>query len=119
MFTVPWFVVALYMVAYAIAGMAIGAITGCLVSLLTKGGRHGILKDAFLGSCGYLAGFVACIFTPWPRNSITYRLEGGTEVTSTMNRYQHPEVVAVIIAILLPLLHELYLWKKRNTASLT
>jgi hypothetical protein len=36
-----------------------------------------------------------------------------------MNRYQHPERVAIVIAILLPLLHELYRWRKRNPAPLT
>ena len=67
-----------------------------------------MLTDAFLGAFGYLAAWHACIFMPWPRNTITYRLEGGTQVSSTMNRYQHPERVAIIIAVISPLLYELY-----------
>ena len=59
------------------------------------------------------------VFLCLGRNTITYRLEGGTEVSSTMNSYQHFERVAICIAILLPLLHELYLWKKRKASQLT
>jgi len=108
MFPVPWFVVALYLAAYAIVGMTIGAITGWAVSLLAKGARRKVLTDAFLGAFGYLAAWHASIFMPWPRNTITYRVEGGTQVSSTMNRYQHPERVAIIVAVILPLLYELY-----------
>src|SRR5947209_14237039 len=107
MFPVPWFVVALYLAAYALAGMAIGAITGWLVSLLTKGGRQRLLKDALLGSFGYLAGFFVCIFMPWPQNTVVSRLEGGGSVATTTNRYQHTERVAIVIAMLLPLPQEL------------
>jgi hypothetical protein len=108
MFPVPWFVVALYLAADAVVGMAIGAITGWLVSWLTKSGRPKLLKDALLGSFGYLAGFIGCIFTPWPRNTVVKQLDGAGSVATTMNTYQHPERVAIVIAILLPLLQELY-----------
>jgi hypothetical protein len=56
---------------------------------------------------------------PWPRNTVVKQLEGGGSVATTMNRYQHPERVAIAIAIILPLLQELYRWRKRNAASLT
>ena len=117
MFQVPWVVVALYWAAYALAGMAIGAITGRLVSLLTKGGRQRLLKDALLGSFGCLAGFFVCIFMPWPQNTLVTRLEGGGSVATTMSRYQHPERVAIVIAMLFPLLYELSRWKKRKPSS--
>ena len=119
MFVVPWFVVALYVAAYAVVGMAIGAITGWLVSRLTRSVRQKLLKDALLGSFGYLAGFIGCIFMPWPRNTVVKQLDGGGSVATTMNTYQHPERVAIVIAILLPLLQELYRWRKRNAESLT
>ncbi len=97
-------------------GMAIGAFTGLLVSLITRCGVRALWKDGLLGSVGYVVGFIGCIFMPWPRNTITYQMEGGTTVTSTMNMYQHPERVAVLVAILLPLLNELYRWKRRRAA---
>ena len=52
---------------------------------------------------------------PWHTNTITYELSGGTHVTSTMNNYQHPERVAVVVAIILPILYELY--RKRLHAN--
>jgi uncharacterized membrane protein YeaQ/YmgE (transglycosylase-associated protein family) len=119
MFPISPVVMVISLVVYALAGMAIGALTGWLTSLITKCGQKGLLKDGFLGSFGHLAGFIGSISVPWPRNTITYRLEGGTEVSSTMNSYQHPERVAIAIAILLPLLRELYLCKKRKASQLT
>jgi hypothetical protein len=65
-----------------------------------------------LGSFGFLAGFIGSILMPWPRNAISYALDGGTSVTSIMNTYQHTERVAIALAILLPLLHELYRFKR-------
>jgi uncharacterized membrane protein YeaQ/YmgE (transglycosylase-associated protein family) len=108
-------VVILYLMAYAVAGMAIGTLSGWLCSLMTKSGTQGILKDAFLGSFGYLAGFIGCIFMPWPRNTVVERLQGGGSVATTMNAYQHPERVAIVVAVLLPLLHELYRFKRTRS----
>lgn len=117
MFPVSWFVVALALTAYAVAGMALGAATGWLVSLLT-GMRRQLLKDASLGAFGYLAGFIGCIYMSWPRNTVTTKLPGGGTVATTMSSYQHPERVAVVVAILIPLLYELSRWKKLRAASL-
>lgn len=52
---------------------------------------------------------------PWPRNTISYQTKEGVLVTSTMNTYQHPERVAIVVAVLLPLLHELYRLKRART----
>jgi len=118
MFPVPWPVVVAYLLAYALAGIAIGALTGWLVSLIARNHPTALLKDGLLGSVGFLVGFFIAALMPWPRNTITYQLEGGTTVSSTMNSYQHPERVAIVVAILLPLLNELYRWRKRKTAQL-
>jgi hypothetical protein len=56
---------------------------------------------------------------PWPENTVVKQLDGGGTVSTTMNTYQHPEHVAIAVAILLPLLYALYRWRKRNAASLT
>jgi len=115
MFPVSWFVVAISLVAYATAGLAIGAATGWLISRLRMGSQQNILNDALLG---YVAGFFGCIFMPWPRNTVITQLPGGT-VATTMSRYQHPERVAIVIAMLFPLLYELSRRKNRPGASLT
>jgi len=75
--------------------MVIGALGGLLVSLATKCGQQGIIKDAFLGSFGFLVGFLGCVSMPWPRNTIVEQLEGGGTVTNDLNIYQHPYRVAL------------------------
>ena len=109
------------LVLCAIGGMAIGALSGWLISLITKCGTRGIGRDALLGSVGFLVGFIGTIYMPWHQNTITERFGGGstvtTTVTTTMNTYQHPERVAVVIAVLLPLLHELYRFWRTRTAQ--
>jgi hypothetical protein len=102
------------LLAYAMFGMAIGALSGWLTSLITKCGPQGVWKDVFFGSFGYLAGLFGCLLLPWPQNTISEHLDGGGTMTSTMNRYQHPERVAIVIAVLLPLLHELYRFKRKR-----
>jgi uncharacterized membrane protein YeaQ/YmgE (transglycosylase-associated protein family) len=119
MFPVPWPIVVMYVVAYALAGMAIGAITGWVVSRMTKGRRPGLVKDALLGSFGYVGGIISCALMPWPVNTVVEQLSGGGSVVTTMSRYQHPQRVAVALAILFPLLLEVYKWKKHKSAPLT
>jgi hypothetical protein len=108
MFPVSPNVFVIYFAVYTVAGMAIGALTGWLASLVTKSGPKWILKDALLGSIAFLVGFIGCMFIPWPSNRVVEHLEGGGTVASTMSRYQHPEWVAIVMAVLLPLLHEVY-----------
>lgn len=119
MFPIGWPVAAFFFLLHALAGAAIGALTGLLLSLTTRRTARAFLRHGFLGVIGYFIGFLGCIFTPWPENTITYRLEGGALVTETANIYQHPERVAIIVAILLPLLNELYRWRKQKTAKLS
>jgi uncharacterized membrane protein YeaQ/YmgE (transglycosylase-associated protein family) len=66
----------------AILGMAIGAITGWLSSLVLKSGTGGVIRDSFLGWFGYLAGFYGCIFMPWPRNTSSEGFAGRDEINN-------------------------------------
>jgi len=109
MFPLPWPIAALSLLLRALAGMAIGALTGWFVSLVTRRGSQAAVKDGFLGLFGYFAGFIGCIVV-WPRNAITYRVEGVTLI--------NPEWVAIFGAVLFPLLNELYRWRKGSTTSL-
>jgi hypothetical protein len=90
-----------------LTGMVIGGVSGCLVSLALRLGWRGALWDAPLGAVGLVGGFVGSVLIPWPRNTITYKV-GDTVVSSTMNSYQHPDIVALVLAILLPVLREVY-----------
>jgi hypothetical protein len=96
--------------------MAIGALTGILVSRVFRLKIHGILKDGLLGSFGFLLGQIGTLFVPWPANTITYYV-GQTLVTETANRYQHPERVGIVVAIILPLLREIYRFKLSKAPS--
>ena len=115
---VPSVVVIFILIAYAVAGMAIGASSGWLASLITKCRPKVVLRDAFLGSFGFLVGFIGCMLVPWPTNTIVEPLEGGGTVATTMNTYQHPARIAVVMAILLPVIYEVYrLQRSRSKLS--
>jgi hypothetical protein len=83
---------AIYTAMYSVVGMVIGALTGLLASLETGYGSKSILKDAYLGAIGLVGGFIGCISTPWPRKAF---------------------VVAIVTAVLLPALHEVYRFTRR------
>jgi hypothetical protein len=83
---------AIYLVVYGVVGMVIGALTGLLASLVTGYGSKWILKDGFLGWIGLVAGFFGC--TPWPRYAV---------------------VVAIVVAVLLPALHEVDRFARART----
>jgi hypothetical protein len=108
MFPIAPIIVVVTYFGFALFGAVIGLFGGWLLSLVTKCGPQGFLKNAGLGALGFLMGFLGCVLLPYPRNTINYQLEGGVVVTSTMNRYQHPYGVAIVMAVFLPLIHEVY-----------
>ena len=114
MFPVSASIVVIYLIAYGLAGMALGAFSGWLTTLVTKCDARELIKDALLGSLGYLAGLIGCALTPWPTNTVSYFHHGTLIETSTMNRYQHPHAVGIFAAILLPLVHELYRFRRAH-----
>lgn len=91
----------------AFIGMAVGALTGLLASLMLrlKIRVRDIVLDGLLGSLGFPLALVGVLLIPW-RNTIAYHV-GDTLVTSTMNHYQHADLVAYVAAMLLPILREL------------
>jgi uncharacterized membrane protein YeaQ/YmgE (transglycosylase-associated protein family) len=111
MIPIPWTIVVVFVVVYAVAGLWIGGLSGWLGRRIMKGDSRGFEVDAFLGAFGFLAAYIGCAYMPWPENTVVESLKGGGYVTTTMNRYQHPSRVAVVMAVLLPLLHEIYRYK--------
>ena len=114
MLPVPLVVTIAFAALYAVIGGVLGILSGWLTALALKSPRR-LKVDAGLGSAGFLLGGFISFVMPWHTNTITYELSGGTHVTSTMNNYQHPERVAVVVAIILPILYELY--RKRLHAN--
>jgi len=111
MFT-PHFLLIFFILSTALVGLSVGAVMGasaCLLLRLSFRFRD-IVVDGILGAVGCFIGWFAIFSIPW-RNTITYYV-GSTLVTSTMEHYQHGELVACIAAMLLPILHELRRFKK-------
>jgi len=96
----------IFLFGHALVAMVIGVASGWLTYAFTKTGSRRLIAYALLGVTGYFAGFSTC-FLPWHNNTISYRLSGGTVVTSTANFFQYYERVAVIAAIMLPGMYEL------------
>ena len=107
----------IFLIGHAILAGVIGLVSGWLTHAFTKTGSRRLLADALIGILGYFAGVSTC-FLPWHKNTISYRLSGGTLVTSTANYFQYYERVAVIVAVILPCLFELirFFRARRSTA---
>jgi hypothetical protein len=110
-------IVVVFALLYSAASLAAGAVCGLLVSLLSKGHRSKLRLDAFCGLLGFWGGFFGAISMPWHRNTITERLDGGGTVTTTMNSYQHPFRIAVVFAVLFPILYEVYRLRRETKTS--
>ena|SRR5450432_465588 len=97
----PWPLTVIFLLMHALAGMAVGALTGWLVCLVAKVRPRALVADGILGIFGYFAGFVGCVLV-WPKNTITY----GTG--------PNPQWAAVLVAAFLPLLNEVYRKTRRT-----
>jgi hypothetical protein len=97
----------------AVIGLVVGALTGffgCLLLRLKIRFRD-VVTDGILGAIAFPLVFAGISIVPW-QNTITYHV-GDTLVTSTMTSYQHPDLVAYTVAILLPLSREVHRFKNR------
>jgi hypothetical protein len=116
MFPVSHALIAMFLIVYALAGAVTGALAGSALSFSLKLGMRGVWKDILLGALGFLLGFFASVLLPWPRNTVVYHIDG-TQVMSTMSRFQHPYAIAFTLAILLPVANELYCWSRSRALA--
>jgi MFS family permease len=105
-------VMIIFVSLYAIGGALLGVLSGWITARILKS-RHRLAVDSMLGATAFLLGGFIAIVIPWHTNTISYQLSGGTNVTSTMDSYQHPERVAVLAAIAIPGLHEILRNRRR------
>jgi hypothetical protein len=99
-------------IVIALLGATIGAVSGILFSLIFKLRVRGIVKDALFGAIGSVLTVIGCAVIPWPRNTISESVGPGLTVQTTMNRFQHPYIAAIIVAATLPALHQLFRFKR-------
>jgi uncharacterized membrane protein YjjB (DUF3815 family) len=88
--------------------MLMGLLTGSLSSALLKLRMKTLLIGALLGALGSTICFLVFDNMPWQKHTITTSLGGRGVGQITMNRFQHPEIVAFAVAALLPILHQFY-----------
>jgi H+/Cl- antiporter ClcA len=112
MFQVATPIVIFVYVIFAFFGAAIGAVSGILFSVIFKLRAQGIVKDALFGAIGFVLTVIGCAVIPWPRNTISESVGPGLTVQTTMDRFQHPYIAAIIIAAALPALHQLFRLKR-------
>jgi len=96
-----------YFLILAFVGASAGLFIGLLVSYISKITVRGFVTDALLGLFGAVGALLFCLFAPWPRDTVTYRVNGAVETTTTIG-YRHPERIALLVAIALPAVRELY-----------
>src|SRR5437762_11601539 len=111
-FYLGWGVVLTFVIAWAVFGAIVGAVAGLCTAAVLRTVWSGVWQDAIIGGIALPGAIVFFAFLPWPRNTITYTLRGGTTVTSTMNRFQHDEGLGWTLAALLPIANEV----RRRTA---
>ena len=101
-------------ISAVVVGGSIGAAIGVLVSIIGKQATLGraFLIDTLLGAVGFAGTRLVFVFAPIHGETIT-RHVGNAVLTTTMNRYQYPNRVALPLAVLLPLLYEFFVQKKR------
>jgi len=94
-------------VAIALLGAVVAVLTGALISTALKRRIQGavVAKDALLGAMGSIITVILCATIPWPRNTETTILGSDIRVETSMSRFQHPYIAAVIVAIVLPAIH--------------
>jgi uncharacterized membrane protein YeaQ/YmgE (transglycosylase-associated protein family) len=101
----------------AVLGSIIGVLSGMLASKVFKLRMQGITKDAFTGAIGSVAAVIACAVVPWPRNTISESLGAGLRVETIMNRFQHPYLLATLVAVIVPALHQFIRFRKARRSQ--
>ncbi len=106
MFPIPGALAAYGLVLLSTLGGIVGALAGFLAAHAFKLRATAIWKNGIIGATAFIATFFVCLLIPY-RNTISYKLDGGVTVTSTMDHYQHPLELGLILAGFIPILFEL------------
>jgi hypothetical protein len=105
-----------YALFLAAVGCGVGTVESLALSSALKSPKREAWKDAVLGACGMVGGFLLCAIVPWPQNTVTYKI-GDTMVSSTMRSFQHPYYVAFALSVALPLMRGLLKARRQNRGA--
>jgi H+/Cl- antiporter ClcA len=112
MFQVAPFVTILGYAVIALFGGVIGLLVGILACRFRRNDSKVVLWDGLLGCVGSVVAVIGCAIVPWPTNTVSRSLSPGIHVDSTMDRFQHPYIAAVIVAAILPAVNEWFRAKR-------
>ena len=102
-----------FLVFPTLVAALVGLGSAVVVSLLLRRPPESIaLRGGAFGAGTFLLVFVLSSVTPVPRNTVITYLPGGTKLTSTMNRFQHPIALSYATAALVS--GALALWRSRR-----
>ncbi len=109
MFQIAPGAVVLGYIVIALLGAIVAVLSTVLISSALKRSVQGagITKDALLGAMGSTITVFLCAAIPWPWNTETKILGSGVRVETSMSRFQHPYIAAIVVAIVLPVFHQL------------
>lgn len=120
MFQIAPEIIVLAISTMSFVGAVIGLSSGIVTSLILKVGLRGVWKDALLGAIAVPIGLVLVYIIPWPENTVRRPIAGGSEMETTMKTFQHPLAVAFVLALMLPILHNAYRYRRpgnKNAAA--
>jgi hypothetical protein len=105
------------MLGYALLCAGIGLLSGWSVAAIFKSRNRNLVLDATLGLVGLLLAAVLVANIPWPQRTVI--TEGNRTTILTTDRYQRPQLVAFLLAAILPSINELYRfrWYGQRTTS--
>ena len=106
-------------VLMGLLGAIVAVFSGVLISAAFKSRIQGavVAKDALLGAMGSVITVILCATIPWPWNTVTTTLGPGVRVETSMSRFQYPYIAAVVVAIVLPALHQLIRSKRARSSQ--
>ncbi len=97
-------------------GLLLGAGTGFLSSLALELQRRGIWKDAILGLIAVPIGFILVSIIPVPQHTVYARI-GNWQTQQAAQQFQHPLVLAFILAATLPICRNVWRFRHQRRDS--
>jgi len=109
--------VVLAYVLVALLGAIVSVLSGALISTVFKLRKQRSVRYALLGSVGSVLTVILSATIPWPWNTLSTSLGPGVRLETAMDRFQHPYIAAIVVAIVLPALDQLIRSKRASPSQ--